>query len=367
VSDEEAPVRRGLAAAAVLLLAVLAGCTDAEPEPDEPPEGEAEEGDVEEALPGGLRVGVVLPPRDTGAADEVVSAEQEIEGVASRYADDVAELRTIVPDSTPFVADVASLLVSEGYDLVCVFGRDARSVVFELAERHAATHFCAAPAEPREETPDNVLLVDVAMQELGHAVGVALAEAGGGEPVALLGAGNRAGGESFRSGLRAGVGDVPLREARGELEDLEAEIAAALDEEVAAIAVDAGPDATEVVADIDGVVLFAPTSLLPEEVEGALRWRVRWEVVLEVVLDHHLEAETEPPALLGLGDAVFAIDHGPQASPEVIEALERAMAELEQGERDPLEPPEDEDDEDDEQDGDEQDDEAVASGPGEAP
>jgi hypothetical protein len=366
VSDEEAPVRRGLTAVAVLLLAVVAGCTDRGPEPvDPPPDGEAEQGDVEEAPAGGLRVGVVLPPRDTGAADEVVSAEQEIERLASRYADEVAELRTIVPDSSAFVADVASLLVSEDYDLVCVIGREARSVVFELAQRHAATDFCAAPAEPREEMPDNVLLVDVALQQLGHVVGVALAEAGGGEPVALLGVGNRAGGESFRSGLRAGVGDVPLREARGELEDLEAEIAAALDDEVAAIAVDAGPAAAEVVAGIEGVALFAPTALLDEEVAGALRWRVRWEVVLEVVLDHHLEAEGEPAALLGLGDGVFAIDHGPQASPEMIEALELAMAELEQGARDPLEPPEV--DEDEEDDGDEPDDEAVVSAPGEEP
>jgi hypothetical protein len=350
-------VRRGLAAAMVLALAVLVGCTDSEPEPvDEAPEGEAEEGDGEEAPAGGLRVGVVLPPRDTGAADEVIAAEQEIEGLATPYADDLAEVRTIVPDGTPFVADVASLLVSEGYDLVCVIGREARSVVFELAERHAATHFCATPAEPREETPDNVLLVDVAVQELGHLVGVALAEAGGGEPVALLGAGNRAGGESFRSGLRAGVGGVPLREARGELEDLEAEIAAALDEEVAAIAVDAGPAAAEAVADIEGAALLSPMSLLSEEVEGALRWRVRWEVVLDVVLEYYLDAEAEPPTLLGIGDAVFAIDHGPQASPEMIEALERAMTELEQGERDPLEPPEDDEEEQD-----------VVSAPGEGP
>ena len=360
-------MRRGLAAAVVLLLVtVLTGCTDTEPEPpDEGPDEEAEDGGVEDAPVGGLRVGVVLPPRDTGAADEVVAAEQEIERLASRYADDLGELRTIVPDGSAFVGDVASLLVSEGHDLVCVIGREARSVVFELAERHAATDFCAAPAEPREETPDNVLLVDVALEELGHVVGVALAEAGGGDPVALLGVGNRAGGESFRSGLRAGVGDVPLREARGELEDLDAEIAAALDDEVAAIAVDAGPAAAEAVAglaDIAGLALFAPASLLDEEVEGALRWRVRWEVVLEMVLDHHLEGEDEPATLLGLGDAVFAIDHGPQATPQMIEALELAMAELEQGARDPLEPPEIDEDEEDEPD-----DEAVASAPGEGP
>ena len=345
-------MRRALAAAAVLLLAVLAGCSDPDPEPvDDPPEGESQDEDVEDPPVGGLRVGVVLPPRDTGAADEVVAAKQEIEGLASRYADDVAELRAIVPDSSPFVADVASLLVSEDYDLVCVIGRDARAVVVELAERHAATDFCAAPVEPREETPDNVLLVDVAMQELGHVVGVALAEAGGGEPVGLLGAGNRAGGEAFRSGLRAGVGEVPLREARGELEDLEAEITAALDDEVAAVAVDAGPAASEAVAATDGVALFAPVSLLDEEVEGALRWRVRWEVVLEVVLDHHLDGEDESATLLGVGDAVFALDHGPQASPEMVEALERAMVELEDGVRDPLEPPEDDEDDEDEDDG----------------
>lgn len=360
-------MRRCLAALAVLLSAA-AGCTDPAPGPEEGSPAPESEQQSEESPPGGLRVGVVLPPRDTGAADEVEAAEQHIAALAPEYPDDVSELRTVVPDSAEFVADLATLLVAEDYDLVCVIGRDAAPVVLELAERHAVTEFCAAPALPQESTPDNVLAVDVALQELGHVVGVALAHAGGGEPVALLSAGTRAGGRAFRDGVRAAVGTVPLRGASVRPEDLEAELAAALGDEVAAVAVDAGLGAEDLVAGIEGVAVLAPIPLLSEEDQGALRWRVRWERVLEAVIDHHLDGGQEPAGPLGMAHGVFAIDHGAQASGDLVGAVELAMAELEQGERDPLEPPEELADEadEDQQDAPDEDDEAAARVPSDA-
>ena len=342
-------MRRCLATVTLGALLLLAACTDGEPDAEPSPAPEAEGADEAEDPPAtGLRIGVVLPPRDLGAADEVEAGPLGLDRLDTGHRDDVAELRTVVPDAAVFVPDVARLLVAEGYDLVCVLGRDAAEVVAELARRHAATDFCAAPAEPAdEEAPGNLLLVDVAMAELGHIVGVTLHELAGDDPVALLGVGNRAGGESFRSGLRAGAGATPLREARGDLEDLEAEIDAALDDEVVAIAVDAGPDAAELVAGFEEVAVLAPVSLLSEEDAGALRWRVRWERVLEVVLAHLLNGETELPRVLGVAEEAFAIDHGPQAGGALVDAVEEAMGELERGERDPLEPLEEEDDDED--------------------
>lgn len=347
-------MRRCLAVVTSLAL-LLGACTSDDADPGsgdgEPSRSEEDETEAEDPVPSGLRVGVVLPPRDTGTADEVEAGPLGIDGLARTLGDAVAEVRTIVPDASAFVPDVAGLLVAEDYDVVCVVGRDARETVLELARRHVATDFCGAPVAPVEDAPDNLHLADLALAELGHVVGVALGELGGDEPVALLGSGNRAGGELFRSGLRAGVGETPLHEARGEREDLEDEIAGALADDVAAIAVDAGPDAAEAVDGIEGVALLAPAPLLTEEDPGALRWRVRWEVVLEQVLRHLLDDEEELPETFGLAEGVFAVDQGAQASAPVVAAVEAAMGELERGVRDPRAAPEPDDDEDDDGDG----------------
>ncbi len=334
---------RRYTALVMALLFLLAACTDDE-EPPEPVEEEVEED--EERPPQGLRVGVVLPPLDVGTADEVVRDDLGFDALADRSEEDVAELRALVPDGTAFVADVTTLVVVEGYDLVCVFGRDAASTVEVLAARHGATTFCAAPVDPADEYPANVVAVDLAIEELGHVVGVALGELGGQDPVALLGAGNRAGGEAFRSGLRVGLGETPLRESRGELDDLEAELESALAEQVAAIAVDAGPEARELLEGGLEVPLLAPAPLLESE-SGALRWRVRWDLVLETVIGWHLEGDEDRLPRLGMGDGVFEVQHGPQAGPAVVAAIEEAMGELERQERDPLEAPVVEEDEDD--------------------
>jgi hypothetical protein len=349
-------LHRHVALIAALLL-VLVACTDGEDEPPTPVEEENDDED-EERPPQGLRVGVVLPPKDTGTADEIQPDALGLDDMADRLDEEVSELRTLVPDSASFVEDLTTVLAVEGYDLVCVFGRQAREAVVELASRHGATTFCAAPVGASEDLPDNVLPVDLALEELGHVVGVALSSLGGRDPVALLGAGNRAGGEAFRSGLRAGVGGTPLREARGDLDELGAELDAAVADEVAAIALDAGPDARELVVDDLGVPLLAPAPLLEEEA-GALRWRLRWDVVLERVIAWHLDGDEDGPGRLGVQDGVFEVQHGPQARPRLVAAVEAAMGELERGERDPLDSraPGDRDDGDgDEDDGADEDD-----------
>lgn len=341
-------MRRHLALAATLSLLFL-GCTESDPEP-EPQPAPAEEDDDQgtEAPVQGLRVGVVLPPRDTGAADELEVDRLGVDVLADRFEDDVIELRAVAPDAAEFVPDVATLLAVEDYDVVCVLGPDAAEVVGDVASRHAATRFCGAPVEPTDSAPDNVMHVDVALAELGHVVGVALGQLGGEDPVSLIGTRDRAGARAFRDGVRAGVGQTPLRETDIEPDRLEEELAAAVEDDVAAIAVDAGPGSAELLADVEGVPLLAPAPLFGEEGRGALRWRVRWERVLEVVLDHHLEDEALP-ARLTVTDRVFGVEHGDRASPTMVEAVEAALGEFERGARDPLAsraPEEDEDEAD---------------------
>lgn len=350
-------MRRCTILVTALLLSLVACTGDDSPSGPGPAEEEAAPEDEEERPAQGLRVGLVLPSSGTGVADEVTPGFLEAADPSGSLDAEVAELRAVVPDERTFVGDVATLLAVEGYDVVCVFGREAQEAITELAARHADTTFCAAPASSSAQLPDNLLLVDVALAELGHVVGVALRELGGEEPVALLGAGNRAGGESFRAGLRAGVAPTPLFEHLGELDELEAELAGALAQDVAAVAVDAGPDARELLEDGIGAPLLAPAPLLADEA-GALRWQVRWDVVLDRVLDWHLDGRGEFPEILGLDDDVFEVDHGPQAGPSLVSAVEETMGALARGGLDPLASPEDdaEDDGGDDADEDEEDD-----------
>lgn len=347
-------MRRHLALAVALSLLPV-GCTDDGPEPD--PEPAEEDAGPDDPPPQGVRLGIVLPPRDTGSADEVAAGRLGLDALEDGFGEELVELRTVVPDAEEFVPDVAALLAGDGYDVVCVLGRDAGDTVLELARRHAATEFCAAPVEPVDDAPDNVMLVDVALEELGHVVGVALAELGQQDPVALVGAGDRAAGEAFRDGVRAGVGATPLRVAHVELEQFAAELTAALEGDAVAVAVDAGPQVAELLVGVDEVPLLAPAPLFGDEALGALRWRVRWERVVEVVLDHHLEG-APLPARLSLGDGVFVVDHGDRANPGMVDAVEAAMGELERSARDPLAPPEP-----DEPEGDEAPDEDGGAGP----
>jgi hypothetical protein len=323
-----------LVVASTLLTA--GACTDDEPEQEPAPVEDPDDEDDERRATQGLRVGVVLPAADVGVADETdVEGFDELETLLEG---EVAELRTVVPDGEAFVADVATLLTVEGYDVVCVFGRDAHDVVVDLAARHVATRFCAAPAEPTAEPGGNLVAVDVATEELGHVIGVALHELAGEDPAALLGAGDRVKREAFRDGLRAGLQGTPLQEAHGGLGELEAELSNALGAEVAAIAVDAGSGARDLLERELEPPMLAPAPLLEAEV-GALRWRMRWDRVLEAVLRWHLDPEEERPAILGASDDVFMFEHGPRSSSSMRDAVDEAIGELQRGARDPLEDP----------------------------
>jgi hypothetical protein len=338
-------VRRELSIVLVLLL-LLVGCNgdeapvEPDPEPD-PPE--------ESADPSGLRVGVVLPPRDAAAADEIDTSWLRLEELADER-EELAEVRVVVPDSAAFVGDVAGLLADD-HGLVCVLGPDAAEVVVDLADRRPGTEFCALPGDPEVEAPDNATLVGLEVEELGHVVGAALAALAEEAPAqALLGA-DRAALDRFRLGMRAGFGQGELREATGELEDVEAELDEALGDDVAALLLDAGPEAGALAARAAAELpTLAPATLLARE-DAALVWRVRWGRVLEAVIDWQLDGDIERPISLGLEDEAFEVTAGGQSTSAMRAVVETVAGALARGELDALSPGDDGDDRDDVADG----------------
>jgi hypothetical protein len=323
-------VRRELSVVLALLL-VLFACNGEDPSPDPDPEPDPPE--EESAGPSGLRVGVVLPPGDTAAADEIDAAWLRLEELADDRSE-LAEVRVVVPDGAAFVADVASLLAEDDYGLVCVLGDDGAEVAADLASRWAGTEFCALPGDPEAEVAENAMLVELEVEQLGHVVGTALAALSGDEPAEALMGAQRTALDRFRLGMRAGFGNGELREATGDLEDLEQELDEALDGEVSALALDAGPEGAQL-AELAAAELptLAPATLLEEE-DAALVWRVRWDRALEAVIEWQLDGELERPASLGLEQDVFELSAGGRSSSAMRAAVETVAGELARGDRD---------------------------------
>jgi hypothetical protein len=337
-------VRRELCVLLVVLVALF-GCTNGAPEPDPEPDPDPVE---ENAGPSGLRVGVVLPPGDTAAADEV-DVDRLALGSLADDREEVAELRTVVPDSAAFVGDVAALLAEDGYGLVCVIGADAQQVVLDLADRRVGTEFCALPADPELEVADNVLLMDLEVEELGHVVGAALTALADEDPAEVLLGADRVGLERFRQGVRAGFGGAELRQVAGDLEDLEDELDEAIDTEVVALALDAGRDGGELAERAAGALpTVAPAPLLDDE-DAALRWRVRWDRVLERVLAYQLGSEAERPTTFGFEQEAFELMAGGRSTSAMRAAVDTVAGELARGERQALGDDDDDDEEEDDE------------------
>lgn len=114
----------------------------------------------------GPRVAVVLRPPEEAPGLASQSETQAVERVRGTYADQLSEVRSVVPDEGGFVGDVIALMAERGYALVCVAGHDLVAVVTAIAVEYPRTRFCLFPAVVADvDVPPNVLLIDLAVEE----------------------------------------------------------------------------------------------------------------------------------------------------------------------------------------------------------
>jgi hypothetical protein len=333
---------RPVVASLGVALAVLA-CTSPAEEATPPPETPAPPPATTPA--GGIRVGFVLPPAASDEDEQRTQLAGDLQLVGALRDEGISEIRTVEPDGPEFVPDLAALLADRRTDLICVLGPGAQQVVAPLAVRHPKLHFCAVPAGATEP-PDNVTVVELRFEELGHLLGVAAAAAAAEDgPVASLLGSDRAGVTRLRDGIRAGVGDVPLLESAPVDEE---GVLAAVDDAIAqgaeVLVLDVGiaPRAAVERAVAAGLRVLAPAAVLDTlEVQDAvvLSWRVRWDVALRPIVASMIDPEVEPVTSVGLPENVFFTSLGGVLTGSARDAVDLATNELRRGVRDPLEAP----------------------------
>lgn len=340
------------AALLVVLALTAVACID-DPTPTTPEDTLPESAPPAPAA--GIRVGVVLPAGDPSEDRELGYLQTDLRGLAATLPDGVAELRTVVPDDGSFVPDLAQLLVQRGTDLVCVIGAEGRRVVADLVDVHPERRYCALPASGTSH-PDGVTLIDVRIEEIGHAVGVAaLAHAGSDARIGVVMGSDRVGRDRFLAGLEAAVGEDRLLEHGPDgPEEAEEAVREVLDAEVAVVVVDVGAGTGEILElAAEAAAVISPISTLtagPVSDATIVSWRVRWDVILRPVLARLVNADLEVPESVGFAEDALSLTPGPAAGLRVRAALDAVLEEFRQATRDPLEPvaPEVEDDEPDE-------------------
>jgi len=330
---------RGSWPVVLVVLFLLVGCT-----PDEaaPPPAPAPEPSPTATGPAGVRAGIVFPPAAGDGDPQITQLTAAMRTLESRRPDLVSQLRPLTPDGPEFVADLGLLFVQRGTDLICLVGTDGTRVAGRLANRHPELRFCALPTRAGE-LPDNLQVVDVRLEELGHVAGATAAAAVDEAPVAMVVGADRLGLQRFRDGVRAGVGDADLLEwfptsSDEALAAVEAAVAAG----AGALVLDVGWQATDllVLAEDAGLALLAPQSALASDrlqVAAALGWSVRWELALDPLVQRLVDDTTEVPASIGLAEDAFVLSPGPRGPRG---ALDRAVAELRDGARDAVAPTE---------------------------
>ncbi|MFA9444328.1 hypothetical protein [Egicoccus sp. AB-alg6-2] len=324
---------RGRAVLALLVLVAMLACTSEQPAPAPTP---APEPSVAPTGPAGLRAGIVLPPASGPNDPQSAQLAAAMRPLQSMLPDEVTQLRPVTPDGPEFVGDLARLLVDRGTELVCLVGADVIRVANQLASRHPERTFCAVPGAGVER-PENVRVVDVRFEELGHVAGAAAAGAVDDGPVALVVAPDRLGTQRFRAGVRAGVGDTVLLEwfpqsAEAARTAVEEAIAA----EARVLILDVGWQPSELLATAHeaGLLLAGPMTALAGrqfEASSVLAWTIRWELVLGPVVARFADDETDVRDSVGLADDVFVVTVGAGADRG---ALDTVITELRDGRRD---------------------------------
>jgi hypothetical protein len=298
----------------------------------------------------------------------------------------VAEVRAVRPGAEEFTSDLAWMLAERQTDLICLLGRGSRALVTELAELHPHLTFCAAPLPLNAEVPDPVQVLEIRGQELGHVVGLAAGVAAGGAPIGVVLGTEAMPRGAFRDGLVAAVEglDVIQVTVDEELDAVEA-VAQVLDEGAELVVIDSMAGAGEALqVAAEHALVLSPDVLVRGAAadQSILTWRVHWDVVLRRALDRLTGDVDASPVSYGFHEGAFTISTGPAAPVSLERLLDRIVAEMEDGRRDPLEPPEelqngddeldllprlrppDPDDDDDDDDDDDEDDDGDADGDG---
>lgn len=328
------------AAGLVVTLCLVAGsaaCTG-DPVPEPAPTPTADE--TAEPAPTGVRVGVVLPAPTDPVAVAFHGAADELDALAEEWKGDVASVRAVTPDDRQFEPDVAALLAEEGADLVCVLGADGPRTARRLAERFPATRFCALGA-PRDVGPPNVDLFEVAHEELGHVLGVAVDTASPDAAVAVVLEDESDPRTRRRAGARAALtGADPLvllvvgdAAAAAELTDEDAPA-------LATAIVDVSDPGVAAVVAASARSWIGPRALVVDasEERSLARWSLRADVIVGTAVRRLVDpsARVQPP--LGFAEEVFSLTFADDA-PEAVPAASMAAAEeIAQGSRDPLAP-----------------------------
>lgn len=340
----------GLVAGSLLLVVLLAGCTDAGEPSEEDPEPAP---DTEPSSPPiGVDVAVVPPARSTTAPAILAALDVDLQVLATANEPEVREIRVLPPDEPVFVRDLAEFAGRDAVDLTCVVEADGARIVTDLRDLRPAVRYCAVVgAAPEESPPDGIDLVVLRADELGHVVGIAAAALPG-DHVGVASGGSDLPVDGFVDGLLAGLGETTV--TRLELDDAAetddedppdpgTRVARAVTAGVDTIVVGWGADAPALVAAAQeaGLQVVGPQELAADdEGEGfALTWRIRWDRVLQPAVDRVAERSDPAERSVGFGQGVFEVQL-PGDVPELADLVDQAIAELTTGVRDPLTPPE---------------------------
>jgi hypothetical protein len=326
--------RQLLALLVVLLVAATACTADEEPAPDPPPDA-----DTEEASPGGVRVGVVLPSSDRTTSEALEVSRAQLAELEEDRLGDIAEVRAVVPDGDVFAGDLAALLADDGYDLVCLFGAGGSRTVLDLAERFPSTRFCSTGTQ-RDEGPANVDLFELAHEELGATLGAVAAALAGDGTVGLVRGDDRGDRADRRRGALASLAasDVVLDAALGEDQAPSELLDLAAEADPDVVVVDADDAVATAVLDTLGTRAVGPVALDEDATQPSVRWELRLDAVVDASVTRLLDDEVAVPARLGLREGVFdvVIDDGlPQAVTSTFTSVRDAIA---VGDRDPVAP-----------------------------
>lgn len=362
----------GLLAGSLVLVALLAGCTDTGDPPEEEPEPAPESQPSAPRI--GVDVAVVLPAGSTTAPTSLAALDVDLQVLETANQPEVREVRVLTPDEPVFVRDLAEFAGRDAVDLTCVVEADGARIVTDLRDLWPAARYCAVVgAAPDEPPADGIDLLVLRAEELGHVVGVAAAALPG-DHIGVASGGSDLPLDGFTDGLLAGLGETTVTrleldegsDADGEEPpDAGTRIARAVTAGVDVIVVGWGADAPALAAAAQeaGLQVVGPQELAADE-EGRgfeVTWRIRWNRVLQPAIDRVAERSDPADRSMGFGQGVFEL-RLPGGVPELAARIDQAIAEITAGVRDPLTPPppppdtDDTDDETDDDDGDGEDD-----------